>query len=190
MRGFSDFTTFSLSVLLFLLPTTTYAQNDNTQNLAYISGKSMWAPHAPAWWEEWNSQHMQQWHKQRLQRHFRFMNGEIPKEYSKLINPLKATKENLKAGKALYHNKCVQCHGKSGMGDGEAARNLRPSPALLAYLIQKPIAADSYLMWTISEGGVEKQTDMPAFKAILSREEIWKIIIFMKSNFPESKDKQ
>lgn len=73
------------------------------------------------------------------------------------------------------------------MGDGEAGKSLTPSPALLAYLIQRPFAADEYLLWSISEGGKPFGTGMPAFKDTLKRDQIWKIIAFMRGGFPDAK---
>jgi putative membrane protein len=60
------------------------------------------------------------------------------------------------------------------MGDGEAGRALNPSPALLAYMIQMPMAVDEYMYWTISEGGQAFGTAMPAFKDSLEPNQIWK----------------
>ena len=48
----------------------------------------------------------------------------------------------------------------------------------------RPIAVDEYLLWSISEGGRQFDTEMPAFKGTLSREEIWKVIAFMRAGFP------
>ncbi|MEQ9122441.1 MAG: cytochrome c, partial [Alphaproteobacteria bacterium] len=53
-------------------------------------------------------------------------------------------------------------------------------------LIQRPAAADEYLLWTISEGGAMFDTPMPGFKNTLSRDEIWSIIAFMRAGFPAS----
>ena len=64
------------------------------------------------------------------------------------------------------------------------SRALSPSPALLAHLIRMPDAVDEYLLWAISEGGEPFQTDMPAFKDELSREQIWQIISYMRAGFP------
>jgi mono/diheme cytochrome c family protein len=75
------------------------------------------------------------------------------------------------------------------MGDGEAGKSLTPSPALLAWMIQRPVAVDEYLLWTISEGGTEFKTGMPAFKDTLSREEIWKIVAYMRAGFPDVEQK-
>lgn len=153
------------------------------------NNSGMWGPTKGSWWDEWHSPHMRQWHQQRMQRHWRFMHGEVPKEYEGLKNPIEFTTVNIQDGGKLYKLNCAQCHGKQGMGDGEAAKNLRPSPALLAYLIQRPVAADSYLMWTISEGGIANKTDMPSFKKTLSKAQIWKIITYMHSGFPKVEGK-
>ena len=68
---------------------------------------------------------------------------------------------------------------------GDAPRSLLPSPALLAFMIQRPIAVDEYLLWSIAEGGKQFDTEMPAFKATLKREDIWKIIAYMRAGFPD-----
>ena len=70
------------------------------------------------------------------------------------------------------------------MGDGEAAKALDPSPALLAYMIQMPMSVDSYMLWSISEGGEAFGTAMPAFKEVLTKDEIWKIVTYMRAGFP------
>ena len=69
----------------------------------------------------------------------------------------------------VYAQKCASCHGRQGLGDGDAPRSLLPSPALLAFMIQRPISVDEYLLWSIAEGGKQFDTEMPAFKNILSR---------------------
>ena len=53
----------------------------------------------------------------------------------------------------------------------------------------RPIAVDEYLMWSISDGGKEFKTDMPAFKDALSKDEIWKIVAYMRSGFPAAETK-
>ena len=83
-------------------------------------------------------------------------------------------------------HRCARArHGKRGLGDGDAPRSLLPSPALLAFMIQRPIAVDEYLLWSIAEGGKQFETEMPAFKDTLNREDIWKIIAYMRAGFPE-----
>lgn len=87
-------------------------------------------------------------------------------------------------GFTLYTTNCASCNGETGMGDGEAANALNPSPALLAYLIQMPMAVDEYMLWSISEGGKAFGTDMPAFMDVLTRDEMWKIVTYTRAGFP------
>ena len=108
----------------------------------------------------------------------------VPKPYGKAQSPLKPTKEDIASGGTLYVQHCASCHGEFGLGEGDAGKSLLPSPALLAWLIQRPIAVDEYLLWTISEGGAEFQTLMPAFKNTLSRQEIWRVVAYMRAGFP------
>ena len=51
-------------------------------------------------------------------------------------------------------------------------------------MIQRPISVDEYLLWSIAEGGKQFDTEMPAFKDALAREDIWKIIAYMRAGFP------
>lgn len=120
----------------------------------------------------------------RMQRHWSFMHEVVPKEYRGAQSPLKPSISDVVAGGTIYVQHCAACHGKSGMGDGEAGKSLAPSPALLAWMIQRPLAVDEYLMWTISEGGAEFKTSMPAFKGTLTRDQIWKVIAYMRAGFP------
>jgi mono/diheme cytochrome c family protein len=46
------------------------------------------------------------------------------------------------------------------------------------------MAGDEYLLWAIFEGGERFGTDMPAFEGVLSEEEVWKTIAYMRAGFP------
>lgn len=143
----------------------------------------------PGWTERdiWGPDAMTPGQLLRMARHWTFMHGGLPFEYRGLWNPLESTSEVVDAGAKLYRQQCAECHGGQGMGDGDRARALTPSPALLAYMIQMPMSVDEYLVWTISEGGDELGSDMPAFKDRLSRNEIWEIISFMRAGFPAAR---
>ena len=142
----------------------------------------------PGWTERdmWGPDVMEPGRLQRMARHWTFIHGGLPFEYRGLWSPFGQTPDVIKAGATLYQQQCSECHGPQGMGDGDAAKALTPSPALLAYLIQMPMSVDEYLMWTIADGGEQLRTDMPAFKDKLSREDIWKIIAFMRAGFPDT----
>lgn len=105
----------------------------------------------------------------------------IGAEYANARNPLTANAETLREGKALFENNCASCHGASGHGDGPAAKGLNPAPANLAVAVKMPIASDAYLDWTISEGGVPVHSAMPPFKAILKQNQIWQLVLYLRS---------
>lgn len=157
---------------------------------AVAQGGPRWHGPPDMWQPGWIQRHI--WRRKnadpdiraRMQRHWSFMHGNIPRAYEKANSTVKPTKDVVTAGGKLYRTHCASCHGKSGRGDGDAGNSLSPSPALLAFMIQRPIAADQFLMWTISEGGAEFRTDMPAFKDTLSKDEIWKVIAYMRAGFP------
>ena len=115
------------------------------------------------------------------------MHEGVPRAYESARSTVANTDAVIAAGGKLYAEHCASCHGTSGLGDGAAGKSLTPSPALLAYLIQRPISVDPYLLWSIAEGGKAFETGMPAFKDVLSREEIWKVIAYMRAGFPPNK---
>ena len=112
------------------------------------------------------------------------MNKQVPNNYLKSTNSIGYSIKAIAAGGPLYAAHCKMCHGQTGLGNGELAPDLTPSPALLAYLIQQPIAEDQYLLWSISEGGKRFDTAMPAFKTVLTEEQIWQIIAYLRAGFP------
>lgn len=115
-----------------------------------------------------------------IRHHYFMMNG-IPSQYGNLSNPLPATQENSAEGRKLYMANCASCHGEEGFGDGPAGKAMNPPPSDISSLAGMPIATDSYLFWTISDGGKELNTPMPPFKDTLSRDEIWKVIVFLRN---------
>jgi mono/diheme cytochrome c family protein len=50
--------------------------------------------------------------------------------------------------------------------------------------LDQPIAIDPYLLWTISDGGGTFGTKMPAFKDVLSKQQIWQIVAYLRAGFP------
>jgi len=120
----------------------------------------------------------------RAARHREFMQAGVPLEYRSRRIPYPQAKMVIDDGGRLYKRHCASCHGSKGAGDGEAGRDLTPSPAFLAYLIKRPRSVDEYLLWTISEGNDHFGSEMPTFKDALTEEEIWQIVAYMRADFP------
>jgi mono/diheme cytochrome c family protein len=140
----------------------------------------------PLWMQRelWGPGNMPPGMRARLLRHYTFMHFGVQKEYQGAKSTVGGSKEAIGAGARLYAERCASCHGKSGLGDGAGPRSLLPSPALLAFMVQRPIAVDEYLLWSIAEGGKQFDTEMPAFKDTLARDDIWRIIAYMRAGFP------
>lgn len=81
-------------------------------------------------------------------------------------------------GKLIYTEKCLPCHGKTGMGDGPMAGNLSNPPAPLgdAELARKARPADWYII--VTEGNLEKF--MPGFASLSDRER-WDVVAYAQT---------
>lgn len=172
----------SLCVLAFSLLASSPFFGTARGEVSQRPGWHMWGPDS-AWRQEWDNSTMTPMHRHRMQRHWLFMNGNIPARYQALKNPHGNSDAAVEKGQALYTKHCATCHGDEGFGEGKAGFDLNPSPALLAFIVQSPIAVDSYLMWSIAEGGVDLNSGMPAFKSTLSADEIWQIVSYIRNGF-------
>ena len=108
----------------------------------------------------------------------------MPAAYARMTSPLEPTPERIAEGGRLYQQYCAACHGPEGWGDGPAGKNLNPSPAPLARTLAMPMTTDGYVFWRIREGGQAFGSAMPAWKDVLSEEQIWKVILYMRAGFP------
>jgi mono/diheme cytochrome c family protein len=141
--------------------------------------------------EDQHSQHAAEEHQARggmgqgrmhsMIRHQYVMREGLPAAYEELVNPLTPTATVLTNGQRIYTEVCTTCHGVSGDGDGPAGAALDPSPSNIGRLPRMPMmSSDAYLYWTVAEGGVPIQTEMPAFKQALTQEEIWSVILYIQ----------
>jgi cytochrome c len=93
-------------------------------------------------------------------------------------NPLPFTVENIDAGKEAFSHYCVACHGMDGQNTGVpfAASMSPPVPLLSSPEIQS--YSDGQLKWVIDNGLAP--SGMPGSKGILSDDEIWSIVLFIR----------
>lgn len=104
-----------------------------------------------------------------------------PADYAGRTNPLAKDSGAIEAGAQLYAANCAACHGAEAMGDGPAANSLNPKPQPLA--MEMKALQDDYLFWRIAEGGAFPpfSSAMPAWKTILSEEQMWQVVAFLRS---------
>jgi mono/diheme cytochrome c family protein len=103
----------------------------------------------------------------------------IPDEYAGVTSPNPADDASIGRGQELYHLHCASCHGEGGLGDGPAGASLDPPPSPIAHTSQ--MLSDDYLFWRLSEGGVSFQTAMPAWKDILTEEQRWDVLHYVRA---------
>ncbi len=133
---------------------------------------------------EWDPRNAPPQLKARGKRHVEFIQAGVPVEYRSQRNPYPAVTKAIDAGREVYEANCIACHGPRGRGDGDAGLDLIPSPALLTELTKNQGAADEYLLWTVSEGGKQFDTAMPAFKDRLSEDQTWQVISYLRAGLP------
>jgi mono/diheme cytochrome c family protein len=93
-------------------------------------------------------------------------------------NPLPSDPSTIDEGKEAFSHYCVACHGMDGQNTGVpfVDRMSPPVPSLASDSVQK--YTDGQLKWVI-DYGIEP-SGMPASKGMLSDEEIWSIVVFLR----------
>lgn len=99
----------------------------------------------------------------------------VPAEYAGKTSPLGA--DAVTEGANVFKNNCEACHGPQGHGDGPAGAALDPRPKNLAEL--QAVVGDDYLYWRINTG--KEGTAMLAWKGVLTNEQIWQVIAFLRT---------
>jgi mono/diheme cytochrome c family protein len=92
-------------------------------------------------------------------------------------SPLKSSADVLKKGKSLFTANCQKCHGPEGKGDGPDSKADSPA-ADLTDDFRTALNPDGVLYYKIWNG---HQTDMPAFKSKLTKDEVWTLVEYVKS---------
>lgn len=101
----------------------------------------------------------------------------VPEEAKRLRNPVQPSAAGLEAAKSIYHEKCANCHGDSGKGDGSDAASYYPKPTDLADASHMSSITDGELFYKISNG----HKPMPAFKRKLPEEQRWQLVLLVRS---------
>ena len=104
----------------------------------------------------------------------------VPNSHSP--NPVALTAANLEFGRASYLRYCDSCHGLDGTGMGVAFANRMspPVPSLASEQVQA--FSDSQLKWIIDNG--LWPSGMPGSKGVLSDQQIWSIVLYVRHLTP------
>lgn len=106
----------------------------------------------------------------------------IERGYWFTSNPLPVTKENLLRGRQVFQERCVGCHGSQGNGNGPAAFYFNPTPAAFDVADDQLHGSDTSpgaYYWRILRG--VPGTAMENFGTRLSVDDIWKVVLFLKT---------
>lgn len=101
----------------------------------------------------------------------------VPEEAKLWKNPIPPSPAALAAARPIYQEKCAQCHGDTGKGDGPEAAMYYPSPKSLIDASQMNTVTDGEIFYQISEG----RKPMPSFKKRLTEEQRWQLVVFVRS---------
>jgi mono/diheme cytochrome c family protein len=92
-------------------------------------------------------------------------------------NPVAVSERSIARGRALFSEYCAACHGVGGRGDGPAARSLSKPPEDLTRIAPPPYFPDGVVAYRIVNGG----DGMPAWKGVLRDEDVWTLIVFIRT---------
>jgi len=103
----------------------------------------------------------------------------IPPTASQEPNPIAASPAVLARGRKIFESKCQRCHGRDGRGHGPEAEADHPAGNLTDPL-RAAFNPDGVMFYKIWNG--RESPKMPAFKnELMSREEVWTVITFVKT---------
>ena len=93
-------------------------------------------------------------------------------------NPIAASPQSIADGKEAFGHYCIACHGLDGQNTGVpfATQMDPPVPSLVSPDVQR--YTDGQLKWVIDNGVAP--SGMPASKGVLSDDEQWSIVIYLR----------
>jgi mono/diheme cytochrome c family protein len=101
----------------------------------------------------------------------------VPAEAKNLKNPVPVNETTLAAGKALYADKCAECHGEKGDGKGPQAETYSVAPSDFTDVQVMSEMTDGEIFWKITEG----RRPMPGFKRQFSDEQRWQLVNYLRT---------
>jgi len=99
----------------------------------------------------------------------------VPVKAARESNPVKSTPESIAEGNKIYGYDCAQCHGATGDGKTDVAKNLKipdlTDPALLKD------RTDGELFYILKNG----HSDMPREGDRVNPEQLWDLVNYVRS---------
>lgn len=102
-----------------------------------------------------------------------------PASANDLVNPYEMNDKNISAGLLIYKKNCRSCHGRKGDGHGAGAIGMSPGDFTNPSFVNQ---SEGSMFWKISEG----RTDMDPYNKMLEEEQIWLVVMFIKTFVQES----
>lgn len=99
---------------------------------------------------------------------------QVPEDKKARLSPHQFTDSTIARGKEIFNTNCISCHGDPGKSNYN--RTLIPVPGDPA-ASKFQLNTDGAMYYKITEGRVT----MPSFKDILSQNEIWDVISYVRS---------
>lgn len=104
--------------------------------------------------------------------------SKVPPELVRKANPLPPSPAVIAAGKEVYANTCLPCHGEGAQGDGPAAQFIQPPPKPLISG-GKITVPEGVAFWVITNG--IDGTGMASLSDTLSENERWQVIRYLQA---------
>ena len=101
----------------------------------------------------------------------------IPVEAAKEQNPVKSSPESISRAKKWWTLDCVMCHGASGDGKGDIAKDMKLNMADFTNAATLKDRTDGEIYYIIKNG----HNDMPAEGQRIKTEEGWDLVNYVRS---------
>lgn len=93
-----------------------------------------------------------------------------------VTNPLTSTPERIESGKQLFMTNCKHCHGADGRGEGPVGLYFDPLPQAMQGERITNERSDGEIYWILTNS----LGNMPSFGKLLTSEERWELILFIR----------
>jgi mono/diheme cytochrome c family protein len=100
-------------------------------------------------------------------------------EAKKLKSPIPYSKKSIAAGKTVFARNCTTCHGPDGKAEVDVVANATDLTSPKAY---KSGTSEGEIFRSIRDGAGET---MPPFETQLGRDDMWNLVNFIRSLWPE-----